>query len=138
MFDYETVRVHWIERLDASGELQRLSREHQRLLAGGSLGVLLKARLCVLERRRFHLRVLRRSTFIAAAVCTLSLVVLLVPQVAPRLAGVIAAPLSIAALLVALAAHIAGNLLTRELARTEDLYQDLGRANHELERAFLS
>jgi peptidoglycan/LPS O-acetylase OafA/YrhL len=137
MFDYETVRLHWIERLDASGELQRLSREHQCLLAGGSLGVLLKARMRVLERRRRLRRVLRRSTLAAATACALSLVVLLVPHVAPFSSGALAAPLSIVALLVALASHTAGNLLTKELARIEDLYQDLGRANHELERAFL-
>jgi hypothetical protein len=137
MFDYETVRLHWIERLGACGELQRLSREHQRLLAGGSLGVLLKARLCVLERRRRLMRVLRRSTLVAATACTLSLVVLLAPHLVPPIAGHLAAPLSIVALLAALASHTARNLLTKELARTEDLYQDLGRVNHVLERTFL-
>jgi len=137
MFDYETVRLHWVERLAACGELQRLNGEQQHLLAGGSLGVLLKVRLSALERRRRILRLLRRSTLFAGTACALSNVVLLVPRVAPPEAGALAALLAVAALLVALLSHTAGNSLTRELARSEVLYQDLGRANHALERAFL-
>ena len=137
MFDYETVRLHWVERLAACGELQRLDREQQRLLSGGSLGVLLKVRLCALERRRRFLRLLRRSTLFAGTACALSNVVLLVPRVAPPHAGALAALLAVAGLVVALLSHTAGTCLTKELARSEVLYEDLGRANHALEQAFL-